>query len=244
MLPEMTRPSLNRSALVGLLAELALLDRPATPPSFVEGLSQWLGWKEAIPLSTALQAPLYGAALQAPVSATSLQVPPTTTAAIDFSRVRQALERAISDPSSTALEDGASFVPFRRRYFGLQQAMENAIGPLRTRLRVAVAQQPSPPLARLAVLDAAMAEALASREQGLLAVMPVLLEKHFTTLRQTALEAQRTQQPAAPQPQPAWLPRFCHDMQRLLLAELDLRLQPAQGLLDTLQAARPDPLVS
>ena len=36
---------------------------------------------------------------------------------------------------------------------------------------------------------------------------------------------------------PAWLPRFRQDMQRLLLAELDLRLQPAQGLVDALGEA-------
>ena len=30
----------------------------------------------------------------------------------------------------------------------------------------------------------------------------------------------------------SWLVRFCMDMQTLLLAEMDLRLQPTMGLLD------------
>ena len=48
--------ALNGSALVGLLAQLALADRPAAAPSLVEGLGRWLGWREAISVSTALQA--------------------------------------------------------------------------------------------------------------------------------------------------------------------------------------------
>lgn len=272
MQPPLTRPSLNRSALVGLLAELALVDHPPAPPSFVEGLAQWLGWKEAIPLSAALQVPAAAtprtrAAPDAHHGGTLTPIPtPNSTAqaiaagaAADFQRVRQALENAIADTSSTAGEDGASFVPFRRRYANLQQAMDSAVGPLRQRMRQAVAQPASAERARLAALDSALADALAAREQSLLAQMPVLLEKHFTRLRQastaatnTAPESAATPGPTARsaaarplrQPSPAWLARFRRDMQRLLMAELDLRLQPALGLLDTLQAAPPDTLLS
>ena len=45
------RAGLQGSPLLDLLAQLALAERPAAPPSFVEGLGRWLGWKEAIPLS-------------------------------------------------------------------------------------------------------------------------------------------------------------------------------------------------
>jgi Protein of unknown function (DUF3348) len=34
-----------------------------------------------------------------------------------------------------------------------------------------------------------------------------------------------------------WLDNFRHDMRQLLLAELDLRLQPSLGLLQTLRSA-------
>ena len=133
--------------------------------------------------------------------------------------------------SNTARDDGQDFQPFRRRCFSLQQAMEAAISPLRTQLRTAVSRL-SPALAQLAALDAVMATTLAPREQAQLAQMPVLLEKHFMRLRQTAA--------AHPTPAP-WLDQFRQDMQQLMLAELDLRLQPVQGLLATLQQAHPAP---
>ncbi len=246
MQPLPTRTRLNSSVLVGLLAELALVDEPPAPPSFVEGLALWLGWKEAIPLSAALHAPLQ-APLLAPLPSPLPTPPPATNPpaaakrpggrtapaattpqpalAAEFRHVRQSLEHDIANTASTAMEDGASFVPFRRRCFGLQQAMEARIAPLRRQLRAGVAALPEAATARLAALDGAMADALAAREQALLAQMPVLLEKHFARLRQAAA--------------PAWLATFSRDMQRLLLAELDLRLQPAQGLLDTLLAAHP-----
>ena len=219
---ELPRTGLNGSALVGLLAELQLApdNRRATPPSFVEGMGRWLGWKEAIPLSAVLQAPLGPAAgVRAPGA--------HATAALEreFNRVHAALGKAIDDDRSTARDDGRDFLPFRRRCFSLQQAMDTAIGPLRTQLRAAVARL-SPQMAQLAALDAVMANALAPREQAQLAQMPALLDKHFTRLRQASAESTQDT---------PWLDTFRQDMRRLLLAERDLRLQPALGLLETLR---------
>ena len=236
-LPQSPRTGLNGCALVDLLGQLALVEppKPLRPPRaatpFVEGLGLWLGWRASIPLAAALQG-LAPPAARAGAADPAFAGP--TLAAQALNRVRQSLGRAIADESSTAREDGASFVPFRRRYFGLQQAMDGAIGPLRTQLRAALAQQPAEPLRRLAALDAALVSTLASREQNLLALMPVLLEKHFSRLRQAAPAA-----PAAP-----WLTTFRHDMRRLLAAELDLRLQPALGLLETLLAPPAQPHLS
>lgn len=230
-LPQWPRTRLNGSALVDLLGQLALVDPPRTATPFVEGLGHWLGWRESIPLAAVLQGdaqPVTRAGAATPTGAGPSGAEPA------FNRVRQALSRAIADETSTAREDGASFVPFRRRYFGLQQAMQSAIGPLRAQLRAALAQQPAAPMRRLAALDAALANALATREQQLLALMPVLLEKHFSKLRQAAPPAQAA----------LWLPTFRNDMRRLLTAELDLRLQPAQGLLETLLAPPAPPQLS
>jgi hypothetical protein len=233
-LPRVPRPAgtgLNGSALLGLLAELALADRPATPPSFVEGMGRWLGWKEAIPLSAVLQAPVaVPAASAASAAATSPGAPAAAFGALerDFQRVQAALGRAIDNDSAVAGEDGSSFLPFRRRYFGLQQSMEAAIGPLRAQARAAVARL-SPQLAQLAALDAVMADALGPREQAVLAQMPALLDKHFTQLRQA-----HAGHASSPQDTP-WQTTFRQDMRRMLLAERDLRLRPTQGLLDTLR---------
>lgn len=212
---ELPRPGLNGSALVGLLGQLALSDRLAAPPSIVEGLARWVDWKDAIALSAVLQA--------APRPAVATAPGPDLLAPLeaDFLRVRQALERAIADPGDTTGDSGTDFLPFRRRHHRLQQAMEAALGPLRAQARSALqrAGQHHPALARLAALDAALAGALAPREQAQLALLPALLEK---------LHARGGDS-------------FRADMQRLLQAELELRLQPVAGLLDALRAALTEP---
>jgi len=58
------------------------------------------------------------------------------------------------------------------------------------------------------------------------ATVPGLLEKHFARLRQ----ADESDGGSG-----AWVDVFCRDMQGLLLAELDIRLQPIEGLLDALR---------
>ena len=226
------RTGLNGSALVGLLAQLALIEQPAAAPSFVEGMGRWLGWKEAIPLSAVLQQAAPGHAAAAPRAAVpSLAADAQARAnsevlGREVARVQAVLAQAIHTDRDTVREDGHDFLPFRRRCLTLQQAMDASVGPLREQLRAAVARR-SPALARLAALDAVMAQALAPREQTLLALLPVLLEKHFLRLR-----------PAQPHNEPpTWLDTFRQDMRRLLLAELDLRLQPSLGLLATLRSA-------
>jgi HPt (histidine-containing phosphotransfer) domain-containing protein len=90
---------------------------------------------------------------------------------------------------------------------------------LRSELRGALSGR-SAGLARVAALDAALETALRAKERHLLATVPDVLQRHFERLRQ----AQPMQ----------WLHRYAADMQSVLLAELDLRLQPIEGLLATL----------
>jgi hypothetical protein len=144
-------------------------------------------------------------------------------------RVRETLARRIEEALKEAPEDGSDFLPHRRRYFGAQQAMELSLAPLREQARALLARC-GPALAQLAALDAALAGALAPREQALLAQLPVLLEKHHTRLRETApaaAPALTPDTPAAPAPAartrkpqatPAWLTTFRHDMRRMLQA--------------------------
>jgi hypothetical protein len=233
--------TLNGSALVGLLAQLSLSDRPAAPPSLVEGLGRWLGWREAIAVSAVLQA----APAAAPAGPTTAISTAATRLQAEVQRVREALARRIEEALREAPEDGHDFLPHRRRYFGAQQAMELTLAPLREQARALLARS-GPALAQLAALDAALAGALAPREQALLAQLPVLLEKHHTRLRESAATAVPTQPPATPaararkpQATPAWLTTFRHDMRRMLQAELELRLQPTLGLLDALRGLIP-----
>jgi len=228
---ELPRTGLNGSALVELLAQLALADRPAAPPSFVEGLARWLGWKEAIALSAVLQA-TPPAARRSASPATADAAALAATAALtqldaEFTRVRTAqalaIDRALAQADARPGTGDHDFLPWRRCCFGLQQAMEAAAGALRAQARAELHRRAAthPELATLAALDATLAALLAPREQAQLALMPVLLEKHFMR--------PQTRQDRAPG-------AFRDDMRRLLHAELELRLQPALGLLEALRA--------
>lgn len=115
--------------------------------------------------------------------------------------------------------------------------METRVGNLRRRLRAALASR-SPAMNRLAMVDAAMERALGAREQQLLSSAPVALRGHFERVRKA--EADQLAQTQAQSSRPdvdsgAWLNVFRKDMQCVLLAELELRFQPVQGLLAALR---------
>jgi hypothetical protein len=226
MEPELLRTGLNGSALVELLAQLALTEGPAAAPAFVEGLGRWLGWEDAIALSAALQTPDQASlGLTSPVRARKLALQLQR----DYERLRTALCRALDDDGTTAGD--TDFAPYGRHYAAQQHAMAEGIAPLRTQARAAVALM-SPNMFRLAAMDTVVEQALGRREQGLLAMLPTLLERHFTRLR-LAHEAAPTAPTCG-----KWLNTFRQDMRRLGRAELELRLLPVQGLLDTMQTMK------
>lgn len=149
---------------------------------------------------------------------------------------QRARNRNASRPEDDA--ESADYATYRQRYVAVQQAMETHIADLRGRLRTMLASS-TPEVARLAMVDAAMEQALAGREQSLLLEAPALLEGHFERLRRDALAA-RTDGEAGPlvaaTSPGAWLATFREDMRRILLAELDIRLQPIEALLSALHA--------
>lgn len=203
---------------IRLLAGLA--DADASPPrqSLSERLSQWIDWKQAVTLSGALDGP--------PACVDAQHTNDLAAAAgTDCARVRAALTQAIT--GDRAFADGGDAVPdaafFRQRHLALQQAMEAGIGQLRGRLRDRL-YACSPALARLAAVDAAMERALVRREHALMSAVPALASAHYERLRAAACE-----------PADAWLDTFRRDLRQVLLAELDLRLQPAEGLLAALR---------
>ncbi len=202
----------------------------AVPLTLAERLGGWLNWTDAIALSAALNT-----GMVAPTAGESGAEPPTPDTAFDeATRLRAALALSLTvDVPGTAgtartpaASPGASrgedldFSVCRRAYLTQQRAMESAIAGLRARLRAALAGQ-SPALARLAALDAALEAALRAPERQLLATVPDVLERHFEHLQQ----AQAAQ----------WLTRYAADLQAVLRAELALRLQPIDGLLETLR---------
>ena len=162
---------------------------------------------------------------------------------------------------NAAPESAADFAPFHRYYLAHQRAMAAAVGPLRASARAVLSGQ-SAALRQLAALDAVLDQALAAREASLLASVPVLLGKRFVQLFEAhqrereaaasdtagqavtagpAATGEGTAGAGAAPDDPArwmqpggWLARFCAEMQRVLLAELDLRLMPVAGLVAAL----------
>ncbi|MGC2037863.1 DUF3348 domain-containing protein [Paraburkholderia caledonica] len=295
MLQALQRTAPSGPALIRLLARFADADVPEPRQSLSDRLSQWLGWTDAIALSSALT----GAPPSVPATARAFG----SAEEAECARVRASLVKIITGDSAfaAARRRGAGYVEpqampadyalFRQRYQAMQQSMETGVGNLRGRLRALLAAK-TPAMGRLALLDAVMERALGERERNLLASVPVLLAGHFERLREAAQQAQ-DQEPAPalddgtqadgaasraastaagnaaaagssaaegsveakahvpPQPQAtaldaaptpaqavapnAWLDVFRKDMQSVLLAELDVRLQPVEGLLAALR---------
>lgn len=209
---EAVRTSLTGAALVRLLDALAdsrtrVRDARA---SFADGLVQWVGWADAIALSAALERP--------PVAVNPEG--PTFDARAECDRIRAHLAKSVAREVA-ATDADMVYTLFRRRYVAQQQSMEDSITALRDRVRTAVAAR-SPALSRLAAVDLVMAQALGVQERRLLGTVPGKLEKYCRRLRKEYEDSDD------------WVSLFRHDMQAVLLAELDLRMQPVEGLIEAL----------
>jgi len=239
------RTAFSGPTLIRLLARLADVDVTESRQSLSDRLSQWVHWTDAIALSTALNGnlPAVPAGTQASGSAEETEcarVRSTLVNAIVGGGVSAAAKRHGSSqtPSHGASMNAAIDYPaFRQIYTSMQQTMETAIGNLRGRLRATLASG-TPGMSRLAEVDAVMERALSPRERSLLTTVPALLGNHFERLRkaerETLADAQASED--APMVAPgAWLNVFRKDMQSVLLAELDLRFQPVEGLLAALR---------
>jgi hypothetical protein len=225
------RTGFTGSALASLLSRLTDIEVPEPGQGFADRLSHWFTWTDAILLSAAL----HGSTATAPSEARG----GSNAEEGECIRTRAALANAIADETRGAdTQTTAAFTPYRRRYVAMQQAMQASISPLRARLRATLAAR-SPAMARLAAVDAVMDQVLGAHEHSLLSGVPVLLEKHFNRLRQADQAVPReTQPPGEPDGgiQPGeWLNMFGKHMRSVLLAELDIRMQPVEGLLDALR---------
>lgn len=222
------RTTIRGPTFIRLLAGLTDVEVHPPRPLLSDRLSEWLDLNHAIALS---------AALDGKPSATISEEPPPGTGEVECARVRTALADAIAGDRAfgdTGTNETTDYAFFRQRHLALQQAMETGIGQLRGRLRDTLALGTAD-TARLAAVDAVMERALSRRERTLLSRTPALLGRHFERLRQAAQEAPDDTQASDAPPPNAWLDVFRKDMQAALLAELDVRLQPIEGLLAALR---------
>lgn len=212
------RTPVSGPTFIRLLARFADTDLAPDAPAPAEQLGFWVDWTRAVSLSRALDGtPEPTGPVRAPVQPG------------DVARIRAQLAAAIVDDGSLAAAE--EFAPFREHCLRQQRGMQSATGRLRGPLRDQVAAA-GPALARLAEVDAVMEGVLSPREHALLATVPDLLGKRFEALRQASGAAAGDLLPAVA---PGWRDRFRNDMRDVLLAELDLRFQPIEGLLAALR---------
>lgn len=187
---------------------------------FAQRLGDWLNVADAIALSSALPAleerrpALRGSAADQDLPAQLKSLRATLTASI----------RQHAQAGQGAAD--TEFALYLQRYLDQQRRMELAIDALRDHARQTLARV-SPELARLAMLDALMARLLDGREQQLLAAVPGFLRRRFEQLRRAAEKTEDSSNTG-------WIDGFTRDFERVLLDELDLRLQAVSGLVEAL----------
>ncbi|GGC59958.1 hypothetical protein GCM10011362_05480 [Marinobacter halophilus] len=119
-----------------------------------------------------------------------------------------------------------SVEPWLNAWLLLQRKLAATSRQLRDKVRKAM-QNHNQILARLAELDAVFDHTMAGYTSQCFAHIPKVLEQRFQTLQ---TPSEHTQEPGT---QPGdWLHRYCEEAQTLLLAELDVRLEPVLGLLE------------
>lgn len=241
------RTNFHSSKLLRCLADLALVDTVDPGKAFAERLGQWIHFADAIALS-AVHGDGTASLPTMPVGTGSAAL---AAAGTELERIRAFLTHSIAKSCSSGtghthlqlpeprlelpLDLAAAYLPYRRFYEAHQRDMEASIQPLRAKVREAMAKA-SPRLGKLAELDAMLEKILRDRERQLLSRVPVLLGKRFGQLfkehQQKLADAQQADNPAGWVQAGGWLARFCSDVPMLLLAEVELRLQPAMGLIE------------
>ena len=240
-------PRVNRSRRVRVLTDLSVAEVPEAKQSVAEKLGLWLDFTEAVSLFSVLSPgpdgdwPEQGSALE------------NTVMGAEYDRVRRLLTDSIMSDGvfnagvvriklptpapNASVESAADFSPYHRYYLAHQRDMNAQINPLRVQVRNALTGH-SPVLKRLAALDAVLDGALATRERNLLSMLPLLVAKRFEHLFKTHQAARSeisVQDDPASWMQPGeWLFGFCRDMQAVLLAELEIRMEPVAGLIEAL----------
>lgn len=207
------RSHFNRSALVRQLAGWLPTPEEPSRQDLAERLGGWLNVADAITLASAQQTPPARTAVRRPAQGQADADPRA-----DLERVRSTLAKAIATPPHPPTDaSDTEFALHHQRYLDHQRRMEMSIDALRGHVRQVLARR-SPKLVQLAAMDAMLDQMLGGREQRLLHGVPAIVKLRFAQLRQSHPET--------------WPALFEQDFQQVLLAELDLRLQPVMGMVD------------
>lgn len=246
MSPSAERLPFHTSELLRCLHPLALAQAPLAGDALARRLGASVDFKAAIQLHA-----LHAATLS---PADPRHAASTLRAARQaVARVRQTLEHKLAQHGDRAralaqaelrspagAEAAVLCRPYRQCHIAVQRAADQALPPLRQRVRGYLAQG-SERHHRLAALDAALEETLRAHESRLLAGLPAQLASALERSAPGApadtdaqTDATAATEGAAPRDWAAWLTRLDAHYRTVLHAELDWRLQPTLGLLEAL----------
>ncbi|GAB5477715.1 MAG: DUF3348 domain-containing protein [Marinobacter nauticus] len=204
-----------------LLVQLAPPGAPAIPdalPCFAERLSRLFGLGDTMTLDAAIG---YRA-----------KQPGTPQGAVvdrlidELATIRRALVQRIRGFGSDLEFDGDPEPEAAlNAWLTLQRKVAANSRQLRDKVRKSMKDQ-GPKLARLAELDAVFDQTMSGYTAQCFSHIPKVLEQRFEH-RSTTPEQSPTPATTAD-----WFHRYCEEAQSLLLAELDVRLEPVLGLLE------------
>lgn len=232
--------SLNGSRLVRLLSGLAGTTVETSPGKFTERLGDLIDLSDSISISLA-----HG---KLPAGGFKPGIVSARVAREDAQRVRSSMENAISRsfspggrPTRVKLpaadgpipqDEKAALEPYLKFYEAHQRDISFRSQNLHAQTRDAVAGL-SPDLARLATLDAALAKTLLAPTREFFSAIPKILQGRFGLLFGDYVEALGEQV----EDRTLWLQlheQFCAELRSLLMAEIEARLLPVQGLLESI----------
>lgn len=231
---------INRSALQALLSQWEHDLADAAGADVAQSLGQWLSPMDAVQLNTALHTIESHAGSGAKAASRAVDADAVQALYQAGCAELDALVATVSAPEPAPRGRAArlgvlpvveaagapELAPRLKRYQFVQQQFAPKVAALRARVRQHLARG-SVGQQQLAALDAVMEQMLGAQEHKLWGRMQGFLERRW--------KQRSTTSQGAAAAGTAWLRGFEQDMQALLNAELQVRLQPVQGLVQAAQ---------
>ncbi|NRB37652.1 MAG: DUF3348 family protein [Pseudomonadales bacterium] len=239
------------SRLIRFLSDLGVAEAKISHKNFAEQLGQLIDLSDSFTLSDSLRGlkrlPFHSkidnhgkAAYAEAIKSDFLQQRSIIVEAIvkSFMPGQGSLALLLPDAESAEnISSGKTMDAYQRFYAMQQSEMEHRIIKLRGEVRESVAGYSSE-LSQLSALDTVLGDTLAVASRRLFTVIPKLLRQRFNFLLQEHQKTNTDNSDDEPQlwlQTGGWLANFHNEMQGLLLAELEVRLQPVLGLIEALE---------
>lgn len=207
------RPALLGPPIIRALSRIDPTLAVSAAPQLPVALSQWVDWNRAVTLAAALD----GRPDPPGDAPREEDAPLAEEHASARLRLQDAIETLLQDLSTTPVTPAS----LQKAVVAMQRSTQASAGRLRGRAREALAQRGNDH-ARLAGLDAVMEQTLSPREARLLERLPA------RALARSGEDAGNGWPDGLPQ-------ALQMQVRALLLADLDLRFQPVEGLLAALR---------